>query len=636
MRLFAIAATFVAMCSPVFAAQVRTFPYTAIVETDGLEVRSGQGRRFYVTNKLKRGTRVIVHRHDPGGWYMIAPPANSFSWIRAEHVRPTQAGLGVVTAIDVAIHVGSATGSQFDVLQRFLSTGDEVVILGKANLRFEGESIAMVKIKPPQGEWRWVSGESVTPANAKVRSQLDTDPFETPSVARGTIQVSAEEFDTDNTIRTADGSDEFEVPLQPDDSAFEDFESTESDNALPNRKLAERPLVRLNANDRIDSERSPRHKTTQPRTKTRVGASVARSEAPSEEMQEFREQLKLVDRHFQEMIKLETSQWNISQIEDEYRQLQQTAPHPALASQVNLRMGAVERYAVIQQRYDEFVALTSETEKREAELSALQEKQMAEIVTVSPEEMIIGDGVEVTIGAGGPNGPSFVPNSEIKAAQPTLSGPTLAGPEEFNPSETVDPQFPTADGGSTIETQPSVTLAPQNSVPPPTRQAPITQNVPPPTQTGPFPQPQSQRQTQSQVQPQPRPQANVRQPQSPQQITRNFPPQQRMQLRQQPRQPQSQQPQIRQPQVRQQPVAQPRFDGAGIIQNAVTVPKNGPRHVLMAPNGRILAYLQTKNDKWLDQFVGQSMGIVGNRTRRTDLQTDVIEVRQVAPVQLQP
>ena len=41
-------------------------------------VRSGPGRNYYPTDKLDKGEKVEVYRHDPGGWYAIRPPRNSF------------------------------------------------------------------------------------------------------------------------------------------------------------------------------------------------------------------------------------------------------------------------------------------------------------------------------------------------------------------------------------------------------------------------------------------------------------------------------------------------------------------------------------------------------------------------------
>jgi len=78
----------------------------------------------------------------------------------------------------------------------------------------------------------------------------------------------------------------------------------------------------------------------------------------------------------------------------------------------------------------------------------------------------------------------------------------------------------------------------------------------------------------------------------------------------------------------------PRFDGAGIVQRAATVFPRFPRYVLLAPNGRILAYLEGQPGVNLDLYLGRAMGIIGVRTHRQELQADFISVRRLVPVRL--
>lgn len=72
-------------------------------------------------------------------------------------------------------------------------------------------------------------------------------------------------------------------------------------------------------------------------------------------------------------------------------------------------------------------------------------------------------------------------------------------------------------------------------------------------------------------------------------------------------------PQLAAPRQIRPQVANP-LDGAGIVQRAATAVPGGPRHVLLAPNGRILAYLYSDNGINLDAYLGRQMGIVGPRT----------------------
>ncbi|MCA9015707.1 MAG: hypothetical protein KDA77_10290, partial [Planctomycetaceae bacterium] len=161
-------------------AKKRTFPYEAVVNAEEALVRSGNGSRYYPTLKLKRGSRVTVHRHDPGGWFMITPPQGSFSWIRAEHVQKTAANRGRVTENGVVVRVGSAFGESRDVEQIRLSKNDEVTILGSKNVPTEFGNVLMYQIKPPTGEWRWVEGHLLVPTNQYQPGQTPPTPVDSP------------------------------------------------------------------------------------------------------------------------------------------------------------------------------------------------------------------------------------------------------------------------------------------------------------------------------------------------------------------------------------------------------------------------------------------------------------------------
>ena len=175
-------------------AQIRQFPYQATIEEDEVYVRCGPGRRYYPTAKLQRGSRVTVHRHDPGGWYMIAPPANSFSWVRAEYVEKSLGNRGTLNQNNVVVRVGSQFGNDRDVEQVRLSIGDEVEILDEKTFDTTQGKIRMYKISSPRGEFRWISARAVSPANAIVKQQNDLDPYTIPSNAKRKTKTSDEKL----------------------------------------------------------------------------------------------------------------------------------------------------------------------------------------------------------------------------------------------------------------------------------------------------------------------------------------------------------------------------------------------------------------------------------------------------------
>jgi SH3-like domain-containing protein len=137
----------------------QTFPYTSIVATDDVYVRSGPGQNYYPTDKLKRGQEVEVYRHDPGGWCAIRPVDGSFAWVLGRYLKPTDDGLAVVTDDGVSARVGSRFSDIREVVQVRLQKGEMVEILDPPPHGAGWGENAWFKIAPPSGEFRWVSAK---------------------------------------------------------------------------------------------------------------------------------------------------------------------------------------------------------------------------------------------------------------------------------------------------------------------------------------------------------------------------------------------------------------------------------------------------------------------------------------------
>ena len=115
-------------------AQETEFPYNAIVLNDGAQVRSGPGDSHYATHKLDENELVQVHRHDPGGWCAIRPPAKSFSLIPESAVRIVVDDIAEVLANGSQAWVGTGLGPVDKPLwQVKLKKGERVVIVGEAS-----------------------------------------------------------------------------------------------------------------------------------------------------------------------------------------------------------------------------------------------------------------------------------------------------------------------------------------------------------------------------------------------------------------------------------------------------------------------------------------------------------------------
>ena len=130
-------------------------------------VRSGPGMNYYPTDKLQKGDQVEVYRHDPGGWYAIRPPRNSFSWVSARHVKKTADGLGRANDDQAVVRVGSRLSNVRDIVQVRLDPGEPVEILES----FNAGGQTWYKIAPPSGEFRWMYGRylSTTPPGQRPR-----------------------------------------------------------------------------------------------------------------------------------------------------------------------------------------------------------------------------------------------------------------------------------------------------------------------------------------------------------------------------------------------------------------------------------------------------------------------------------
>jgi len=301
-----------------FAERPQQFPYKATVEGNDVYARSGPGRNYYPTAKLKPGQEVTVHRHDPGGWYMIAPPPESFSWIRADYVKQESSDRGTLTENDVIVRVGSVFGDDRDVEQVRLSKGDVVNILDEKTFASQFGNIRMFKIAPPRGEYRWVPGRHIVPVGESARKANDRDPYKIPS----------------HVQRKPDGSHEI------GGSAKTNSGSSHTGN-----------------------------RGNGPQLKTSGTAGGSASASPDASYARDRQQLTRLDDRFHTMIDGQPATWDLNGLEAEYLQLKQNASHPLIARKVNRRLASLQHYRSIKAEYQKMIQLTSRVAQRDAELA---------------------------------------------------------------------------------------------------------------------------------------------------------------------------------------------------------------------------------------------------------------------------
>lgn len=327
MRLFTIAIVLAACCSNA-SAQTRKFPYEAVIDADRAEVRSGPGQNFYATAALGQGTKVQVHRHDPGGWYMIAPPPGSFSWIAAEHVLLNPDGQsGLVASNNVLVFVGSDIGQSPEVWQRRLSKGESVRILGRQTTQTTRGPVEMFKIEPPPGEFRWIAAHSCTPLDQIIPDDETPDPF----APQGNI--------THATFGTLEGQ-----------------------KAVPVHQTAEKTI----------EQRVARRET---------GPALSKA---ANRPQDDNERLRALDAQLREIVQRDTAQWDFARLQQEYQELKNQTTDSTIARQVEGRFATLQRYEAIRAEYAEFLRLTSESDRRDAELAAALQQVQFEPPKVQP------------------------------------------------------------------------------------------------------------------------------------------------------------------------------------------------------------------------------------------------------------
>ncbi|MBI5761768.1 MAG: SH3 domain-containing protein [Planctomycetales bacterium] len=318
-----------------FAADDHTFPYEAVVEANDVSVRSGPGPKYYSTGKLKRGDRVTVIRHDLGGWYVIKPPAGSFSWIPDQNVKrstvdPDRGTVVNTTNKPVSVRVGSATGNDIGVEQRKLSPGDEVEILGERLLPGEkGPPQKWLQITPPLREYRWITGQSVV-ALSQMAKAVSVASLEHPEPRR----LITPEVKSNAVIHVSGEYDEPRPVPKPAAKTPAKSKSTKRgagdawllDGLTPEQLAAERAAL-----DELECR------------------YLAIKEQPSEK-------------------------WNFGTLPDEYLGLRDDVRHPAIQRRIELRLRDIASDERFRDTNADFVRITSTAAQREAQLAAMQER----------------------------------------------------------------------------------------------------------------------------------------------------------------------------------------------------------------------------------------------------------------------
>jgi len=219
-----------------------TFPYTATIESESANIRSGPAAVHYVTNQLKRGEKVEVYRHDPGGWYAIRPPQSEFSLVRAKYVLLNpNSGTGRITKDGTRAWVGTRLAPKSEPMwQVQLQRRDVVEVIGKQQVKdANGQVNAWYEIAPPAGEFRWIHESEFQKPQLAANDQSDELQPTAESLERsGTLidanareQTRVEAVQQQVTIESSQTTPELATTIRP--QPFEPTKITEQPGILP-------------------------------------------------------------------------------------------------------------------------------------------------------------------------------------------------------------------------------------------------------------------------------------------------------------------------------------------------------------------------------------------------------------------
>lgn len=356
MRLALVISLYLTLLSTDARAQHRDPPYEAVIVSEEVIVRSGPGRDYYSTGKLKPGDRVTVQRHDPGGWWVISPPPGSFDWVLADNVeiiaqpQGNTPGRGAIKNNGTVVRIGSLLEpDKLDVYHLELSRGTRITILGQKVFNTPNGPRQWYKIAPPQRDTRWILSQFVKPIGLNGEG---IDPFEDGATGG----------DLPSPNRGQQRQRKRARHLFAEQNPQRGYDENESDVGEPQQEdggLVERKVVR----------------TRQPQEKRSESPGMVRTGPSRDELEDDRQRISALDARFRKILRHEdASQWDFTALEQDYKNLQHSAAHDAIRRQVNLRLRTVAKYRKIKAEHEEFVRLTKESDEREASILSLRGK----------------------------------------------------------------------------------------------------------------------------------------------------------------------------------------------------------------------------------------------------------------------
>ncbi len=174
------------MIALVHTAGAQGYPdYFWITAPQGVDVKSGPTTKYYVTNRLPYGARVlVVKKSEQDGWLAIKPPPDSFSWINEKDIKQLDANTGIVDSDNATVRVGSIEDNRSpDAISPHVPRGEIVIIKEKARTTESGN---WLKIMPCSVELRFIPHEAIESRDTRFASTSKTAPSVAPGHPAGT------------------------------------------------------------------------------------------------------------------------------------------------------------------------------------------------------------------------------------------------------------------------------------------------------------------------------------------------------------------------------------------------------------------------------------------------------------------
>jgi len=298
-------------------AEATEFPYVAYISSDDVYIRSGPGKNYYPTAKMRRGEPVEVYRHDPGGWYAIRPPVQSFSWVSARQLDVLDDGLAAVNTERAVARVGSLFSEVRDVIQVRLNKGERVELV---DTHASGDE-KWYKITPPAGEFRWVYKDYVT-RSAPLDELADADEADDAPEERPRRRSARQRREANDIRLTSAGRDTDRDSIDRDNS---DRDQADRDVDPP----AERPIDR-------------------PRRVSRRGPAA-------DDRKSFITALADIDLDLSAMVAEEITTWSFSDLRLRAERVMRRAPTAIERGQAQQLLNKIDRFDRLKARQDALI-----------------------------------------------------------------------------------------------------------------------------------------------------------------------------------------------------------------------------------------------------------------------------------------